>query len=547
MKYLKPKLFDAMKDYSKGQLLKDIVSGIIVAIIALPLSIALAIASGVKPECGLYTAIIAGFFISFLGGSRVQIGGPTAAFVVIIYGIVAEFGTNGLIIATILAGIMLVIMGLFKFGSLIKYIPYTITTGFTCGIGVTLLVGQLKDFLSLEIAETPAEFIEKVVAYTKNINTINYISLAVGAGSILILVLLPKVTKVIPASLVAIIAATLVVQLADLNTPTIGSVFGELSSSLPKFSVPNVSFEVIKELIPSAFTIAILAGIESLLSCVVSDSMINDKHNPNAELIGQGVGNIFSGLFGGIPATGAIARTAANVKNGGRSPIAGIVHSITLLLILLLLMPFASLIPMTSLAAVLIVVAVNMCDWKTFFGLIKTAPKSDVLVLLVTFVLTVVFDLVVAIGVGVVLSAILLMQRMETSADVKSWKYVGEDELTEEENAKLKDLPETIRVFEISGPMFFAAAEKLELIEFKESTKAVILRMRAVPAIDASAMRSLNDIADRAQENGVKLILSHVNEQPMKAIKKDGLFGKLGEDSFQTDIESALKYAEGMI
>ena len=547
MKSLTPKLFQSMKSYSKEQLVKDIISGIIVAVIALPLSIALAIASGVKPECGLYTAIIAGFFISFFGGSRVQIGGPTAAFVVIIYGIVAEFGMDGLILSTILAGIFLVIMGLCHFGSLIKYIPHTITTGFTCGIGVTLLVGQLKDFLSLDIENVPSEFIDKIIAYAKNITSVNFVSLAVGVFSIAILVVFPKITKKIPGSLVAIIVSTLIVQLAGLDIPTIGSVFGELSSSFPKFHVPSINFEMIKELISPAFTIAILAGIESLLSCVVSDSMINDKHNPNAELIGQGIGNIFSGLFGGIPATGAIARTAANVKNGGRTPIAGIVHSITLLIILLLLMPAAAMIPMTVLAAVLIVVACNMCDWKSFFGIIKTSSKSDALVLVLTFVLTVVFDLVVAIEVGVVLSAILLMSKMAGTTDIKSWRYEGEADVSEEEAQTLLSLPKEIRVFEISGPLFFAAAERLDLIDAKSFTKVVILRMRSVPSIDATAMRSFNKVIDNLQKKGITVILSHVNSVPLELIKKDGLYDKIGAENFSPDITAAIERAKSII
>lgn len=544
MKYLKPKLFECMKDYSKAQFVRDLIAGIIVAVIALPLSIALAIASGVNPEVGLFTAVIAGFFISFAGGSRVQIGGPTAAFVVIVAGIVADNGISGLIIATILAGIFLVLMGVFKLGSLIKYIPHTITAGFTCGIGVTLLVGQLKDFLGLKINSVPSEFIPKIVAYAKNINSINLWALGIGALALVILIVFPKINKTIPASIIAIIVTTLVVWGFKLDAvPTIGSVFGELSSSLPAFGIPNVNFAMIKDLISPAFTIAILAAIESLLSCVVSDSMVNDKHNPNAELIGQGLGNIFSGLFGGIPATGAIARTAANVANGGRTPIAGIVHSITLLLITLLLMPLVSLIPMTTLAAVLLVVAWNMCGWKSFIKLIKTSPKSDMLIAVMTFVLTVVFDLVVAIEVGIVAAAILLMYRMATVTAVKGWKYIGEDDLGEEDAAKLRDLPDEIRVFEISGPLFFAAADKLATISFADNAKVIIIRMNGVPSIDASAMRILNGLCDRAESRGIQLVFAHVNEQPLKVMKKDGFYGRVGEANFLRDINSAIEYA----
>lgn len=544
METLKPKLFEAMKSYNKQQLVKDIISGIIVAIIALPLSIALAIASGVTPECGLYTAIIAGFFISFFGGSRVQIGGPTAAFVVIIYGIVTDYGIDGLIVATILAGIILIIMGLCHFGSLIKYIPYTITTGFTCGIGVSLLVGQVKDFLGLDMGAVPSEFIEKLKAYAEHIATIDVTTLFVGLLALAIMIIFPKLTDKIPASLVAIIVTTIVVKLANLPVNTIGSVYGELSHSLPMPTLPNVTFAMVQKLISPAFTIALLAGIESLLSCVVSDGMIGDKHNSNAELIGQGIGNIFSGLFGGIPATGAIARTAANVKNGGRSPIAGIVHSITLLLILLILMPTAALIPMTTLAAVLIIVAWNMCDWHAFFRLVKKAPKSDIIVLVGTFLLTVIFDLVVAIEVGIVVTSMLFMKRMAEVSDVKAWKYIEEPDVTEGEAEKLLSLSKEIRVFEISGPMFFAAADQLAYIDSKKYTKFLIIRMRSVPAIDASAMRALNALADRTEKKKIKLIFSHVNEQPLSVMKKDGFYDRIGAEYFRDDIVEAVNFAE---
>ena len=422
MNELKPKLLDCLKDYSGKQFVRDVISGIIVAIIALPLSIALAIASGVGPEQGLYTAIIAGFFIAVFGGSRVQIGGPTAAFVVIIYGIVASYGTDGLIVATILAGIILVIMGICHFGTLIKYIPYTITTGFTCGIAVTLFVGQLKDFFGYSLENVPSDFLPKVAALIKNVSLINPKAALVGLLAVIIMLVWPKITDKIPGSLVAIIITTVLVKITGLEVNTIGSVFGELNSSFPTPKLPTVTFEMVSKLISPAFTIAILAGIESLLSAVVSDGMIGDTHKSNAELVGQGLGNIFSGLFGGIPATGAIARTAANVRNGGRTPIAGVVHCITLAIILVLLMPLASMIPMTSLAAVLLVVAANMADWSSFFHLCKTAPKSDIIVLVLTFVLTVVFDLVVAIEVGVVLAALLFMKRMSDTAEVTGWK-----------------------------------------------------------------------------------------------------------------------------
>ena len=547
MNELRPKLFDVMKGYTKEQLIKDIISGIIVAIIALPLSIALAIASGVGPEQGLYTAIIAGFFISFFGGSRVQIGGPTAAFVVIIYGIVEEYGTDGLIVATILAGIILIIMGICRFGSLIKYIPYTITTGFTCGIAVTLFVGQLKDFFGLEIASVPSEFLNKIAAYIENISTINLTATVIGFVAVIIMLLWPKVTDKIPGSLVAIIITTAIVYFAKLPVNTIGSVYGELNSAFPSFHAPALSMKLVQQMLSPAFTIAILAGIESLLSAVVSDGMIGDTHKSNAELIGQGLGNIFSGLFGGIPATGAIARTAANVRNGGRTQIAGIVHCITLTNILLVLMPLAALIPMTTLAAVLLVVAANMADWSSFFRLCKTAPKSDIIVLVATSFLTVFFDLVVAIEIGVVLAALLFMKRMAETADIKAWKYTDSPDITPGEAEKLRDIPHSISVFEICGPMFFAAADQIVNINSHHHTKVVVIRMRSVPAIDASAMHSLHELATRAKRKNITLVFSHVNEQPMHVMEKDGFVELIGKENFHKNIVDALDYAESLV
>ncbi len=548
MNKLKPKLFSVMKNYSKEQLIKDIIAGIIVAIIALPLSIALAIASGVGPEAGLYTAIIAGFFISFLGGSRVQIGGPTAAFVVIIYGIVEQYEMDGLIVATIMAGIFLIIMGFCRLGTLIKYIPYTITTGFTAGIAVGIFAGQIKDFLGLDMEAVPSEFIEKIKAYAENISSIDIATTIVGVISLLILIIWPKITDKIPGSLISIIVATLIVKIGKLDVATIGSVYGELSSSFPKPSIPDVSFEMIENLISPAFTIAILAGIESLLSCVVSDGMVGSRHRSNMELVAQGVGNVASGLFGGIPATGAIARTAANVKNGGRTPIAGIVHSITLLLILLLLMPLAALIPMTTLAAVLIMVAYNMSGWREFLSLAKKSPKSDTTVLLTTFFLTVVFDLVVAIEIGIVLAALLFMRRMADVTTLNSWKYIEDEEevMDDKEHIQLKEVPKNTLVYEINGPMFFAAADKFMDIATNSSEKvnAIIFRMRAVPAMDATVMHTLNNVLEVCEKKNIKLIFSHVLEQPMSVMKKDGFYEKIGEENFAPNIDAALKRAE---
>ena len=547
MNELKPKLFDCLKDYSGKQFVRDVISGIIVAIIALPLSIALAIASGVGPEQGLYTAIIAGFFIAVFGGSRVQIGGPTAAFVVIIYGIVASYGTDGLIVATILAGIILVIMGICHFGTLIKYIPYTITTGFTCGIAVTLFVGQLKDFFGYSLENVPSDFLPKVAALVKNVSLINPKAVLVGLLAVIIMLVWPKITDKIPGSLVAIIITTLLVKITGLEVNTIGSVFGELNSSFPTPKLPNVTFEMVSKLISPAFTIAILAGIESLLSAVVSDGMIGDTHKSNAELVGQGLGNIFSGLFGGIPATGAIARTAANVRNGGRTPIAGVVHCITLAIILVLLMPLASMIPMTSLAAVLLVVAANMADWTSFFHLCRTAPKSDIIVLVLTFVLTVVFDLVVAIEVGVVLAALLFMKRMSDTAEVTGWKYIEEPDVMPGEQEKLMHVNKAIRIFEVNGPLFFAAADKLLKINSKKYTKIIIVRMRAVPTIDASAMKKLRELIERARKKGIQVVFSHVNEQPRKVMEKDGFIDYVGAENFRENIMDAISFAESKL
>ncbi len=426
METLKPKLFHVMKSYTKEQLVKDIISGIIVAIIALPLSIALALASGVTPEKGIYTAITAGFVISFLGGSRVQIAGPPAAFATIVAGIVAKNGMDGLILATILAGIILILMGLFRLGSLIKFIPYTITTGFTFGIAITIFIGQIKDFLGLTVvSEEPlVETVDKLLADIAFIDTINWQAVAVGMLCMILLIgwtRLPGICKRIPSSLIAVIVSIFVVKLFRLNVNTIGSLY-TITNALPSISLPVFSFTTVKNVLPDAFTIAILAAIESLLSCVVADGMIGSHHNSNMELVAQGAGNITSALFGGIPATGAIARTAANIRNGGRTPVAGMVHAATLLLVLVVLMPYASLIPMPAIAAILFMVAYNMSEWHKFVFLCKTSPKSDILVLVTTFILTVAFDLVVAIEVGLVLAALLFMKRMSDVTDVTGWK-----------------------------------------------------------------------------------------------------------------------------
>ena len=532
-------LFTAMKDYSAGKLLKDIIAGIIVAIIALPLSIALALASGVGPQEGIYTAIIAGFIISFLGGSNVQIAGPTAAFATIVAGIVARNGMEGLALATIMAGIILVVMGLFKLGSLIKFIPYTITTGFTAGIAVTILIGQFKDFFGVTYmaGEKPVETMEKLEVFFENISTVNYQAVIVGVISLAILIVWPYVSKKIPGSLIAVIAGVCIVKFIGMDVPTIGKLY-EVKSELPAFSLPDINLGMVKNLLPDAFTIAVLAAIESLLSCVVADGMTNSKHRSNAELVAQGVGNMGSALFGGIPATGAIARTAANIKNGGSTPVSGMVHAVVLLLVLILLMPYAALIPMPTIAAILFVVAYNMCQWRPFVRLVKTAPKSDVTVLVLTFVLTVVFDLVIAIEVGFILACLLFMKRMSDETGVQGWKYPEKDT---DDSAKLKVLPEYVRVYEITGPLFFGAADRLADISVEDHIRCIIVRMRSVPAIDATAMNTLEELYGRCKANGITLIFSHVNEQPLRVMDKAGFIEKVGREKFCDHIDNAIR------
>ena len=543
-KYIKPKFFSVIKNYTREQFMKDVIAGLIVAIIALPLSIALAIASGVNPEQGLYTAIIAGFFISFLGGSRVQIGGPTAAFVVIIYGIIAEHGIPGLIIATLLAGVMLILMGLFHFGDLIKFIPKTITIGFTLGIAIGIVVGQIKDFLGLNMGAVPAEFFEKLIAYGHNLSSISYITLAIGILALLIQIFWPKVSKKIPGSLVAIIVTTLLVAIFKLPVKTIGDLY-TIKAGLPSFSMPVLSFSLVREMILPAFTIAMLAAIESLLSAVVSDGMIGSKHKSNAELVGQGVGNILSVLFGGIPATGAIARTAANVKNGGRTPVAGMVHALTLLLILLFLMPYASYIPMSCLAAILIIVGYNMSGWRTFVRIIKTAPKSDIAVLIITFLLTLFFDLVIAIEFGMVLAAFLFLKRMSDIAEVRQWTYIGssEDEKLSED-VDLKYVPKNTIVYEVFGALFFGAANVFTSFKHEEGKNVLILRMRNVPVMDISGVEALEEILETCKKRNLTLILSHVNEQPYHAMEKAGFVEKIGAKNICENIDASLERAE---
>ena len=548
MKEFKPKLFSVMKDYNGSQLVKDIVAGIIVAIIALPLSIALAIASGVGPEAGIYTAIIAGFIVSFLGGSRVQIAGPTAAFATIVAGIVMKDGMEGLVVATIMAGIILIVMGFCRFGSLLKYIPDPITTGFTAGIAVTLFIGQIKDFtgITYQNGEKPIETAEKLEALFVNITTINWQAVMIGALALVILIVWPMIFKKIPGSFIAVIVTAAIVEIFHLDVNTIGKSFENIQAGLPALSInaSMFSFANIRGQLTNAITIAFLAGVESLLSAVVADSMIGSKHKPNMELVAQGVGNIASACFGGIPATGAIARTAANIKNGGRTPIAGMVHSVTLLLVVVFLMPFAKLIPMPCIAAILFQVSYNMSGWRRFVKLLKISPKSDIMVLVITFALTVIFDLVVAIEVGVLLAAVLFMHRMSEVTQVEGWKDF--DPENDPDSIDLRVLPKNTIVYEINGPMFFATAGKILQISPKEGTRVLVLRMRSVSTIDATAMRNLEILYDDCKARGVQLVMSHVNEQPMKVIQKAGFNKKLGEENFCPHIDDALARAQAI-
>ena len=455
---------------------------------------------------------------------------------------------EGLVIATIMAGILLIIMGLLKFGNLIRFIPYTITAGFTIGIAVTIVIGQIKDFLGLTFTSAPVETMDKLKACAESIGTFNWQALLVGMVSLAILILWPKVTEKIPPSLIAVIAAIIMVKLIGMDVKTIGDLY-TISSELPKVNIPAADFNMVRSLFPDALTIAVLAGIESLLSCVVADGMVGSRHKPNAELVAQGAGNIVSALFGGIPATGAIARTAANIKNGGRTPIAGMVHSVTLLLILMVLMPYAAWIPMPAIAAILFMVAYNMSGWREFLLLVKTSPKSDVIVLVTTFVLTVVFDLVVAIEAGLVMAAILFLIRMSAVTEVKSWKYIGENisENDDPESIRFKAVPKKTLVYEIIGPMFFAAADKFMDISLEQDIKVIIIRMRGVPAMDVTALRSLKMISATCKKRGITLLLSHVQEQPKAMMKKAGFVSEVGEENFCSNIDEALSRAESLL
>lgn len=489
---------------------------------------------------------MAGFVISALGGSSVQIAGPTAAFATIVAGIVAHDGMDGLVVATILAGVFLILMGLCHFGSLIKFIPFTITTGFTSGIAVTIVIGQLKDFFGLTYPTgvKPIETVEKFETVIHNFSTMNMDAVIVGVVSLVILIIAPYIFKRIPGSLLAVIAGILMVQFLPLKVNTIGNLY-TISNALPSLHFPSLSLNMIQNALPNALTIAVLAAIESLLSCVVADGMINGKHRSDMELVAQGAGNIASALFGGIPATGAIARTAANIKNGGKTPIAGMVHSITLVIVLVVLMPYAGMIPMPTIAAILFIVAYNMCQWRTFVNLAKTAPKSDIIVLVTSFVLTVIFDLVVAIEVGMVLACLLFIKRMSEETKVNGWTYVDEDTLDVDEH--LQKLPLQIRVYEISGPLFFGATSVIEEIVVKDFTTCLVLRMRSVPSLDSTALNALKDLVQVCESKGITIVFSHVNDQPMKVMEKAGFIELVGEENFQPSISAALDRAEEIV
>ncbi len=539
-------LLTTLKKYSFSQFTKDVIAGIIVAIIALPLSIALALASGVGPEQGIYTAIVAGFVISALGGSQVQIAGPTAAFATIVAGIVATNGMDGLAIATVIAGILLMLMGIFRLGGLIKFIPFTITTGFTAGIAVTIAIGQLKDFCGVTYPAGMAtvETIDKLGAFCAGLTTASISAIVIGLICLAVQIIMPKITEKIPGSLVAVIVGILLVKFTPLKANTIGDLY-TLSNALPSFRLPSLTFDSIRAGFSNGVTIAVLAAIESLLSCVVADGMIGGKHRSNMELVAQGAGNVASALFGGIPATGAIARTAANIKNGGRSPIAGMVHAVVLTLVLVVLMPYASWIPMPTIASILFMVAYNMSGWRTFAHLVRTSPKSDIAVLVLTFLLTVIFDLVVAIEVGMLLTCLLFIRRTSNEFSFRAWKRA--DEVKEDDAELLRDIPRFVSVYEISGPLFFGAADQIAKIAVNPETRVLILRMRSVPSLDITAMNALSALVVRLKKENITVILSHVNAQPMKAMKKAGFVDEIGPENFSSHIEDAILRAESII
>ncbi len=546
-----PKFFSLLKKgITKQQFRKDLMAGLIVGIVALPLAIAFAIASGVSPDKGLITAIIAGLAISVFGGSRVQIGGPTGAFIVIIYAVVQEFGVDGLIIATFMAGVILVGMGLARLGNLLKFIPHPLIVGFTSGIAVIIFSSQIKDFFGLSIETVPADFIEKWKLYALNFDSINWIAVGIATGTIILALSFHKISKKVPGSIIAILLSTLVVYFFDIPVSTIETSFGEIPNKLSMPAFPNIDFATVQKLIQPAFAIALLGGIESLLSAVVSDGMIGGRHRSNAELVGQGVANIFSSMFGGIPATGAIARTATNVKNGGRTPIAGITHAFVLLVIMLALAPYAKLIPMSCLAGILIVVAYHMSEWRQFKSLLK-GNKADVMILLVTFFLTVIFDLIIAIEIGIVLSSFVLMKRMSDTTTVELAKNLftsqyDSDEIFEEE---LHLLPKGVTMYEINGALFFGAAQTFQdtMSRMRENPEVLILRMRHVLFIDATGIYRLKEVIKKFKEENTAVILSGVNERVLADLEKGDIYSVLSSKNLTENIENASERASQII
>ncbi len=544
---LEPKLVTIFREgYSGKQFSSDLIAGLTVGIVALPLSIALAIASGVKPEQGLYTAIVAGFIIAVLGGSRAQVSGPTGAFIVIVYGIVQQYGYNGLVIATLIAGALLIVMGLARMGAFLKFIPYPVIVGFTAGIALIIFSSQIKDFLGLEMEAVPADFIEKWIAYSEHFGSVNLYALGVGAASLLIILLWPRITHRIPGQIVAILILTAVVQGFDLPVDTIGSRFGSVPNSLPAPQFPDLSWQLVRQMFMPGLTVAMLAALESLLSAVVADGMMGTRHRSNMELIAQGAGNIASAIFGGIPATGAIARTATNIKNGARTPVASIIHAITLMLILLFFGRWASLIPMSTLAAILIIVAWNMSERHAFIKLFSS-PKSDILVLLATFSLTVLIDLTVAIQVGVLLAGFLFLQRMSNETQVR----LVTDNLREADESEARDIsglkiPHGVEVFEIYGSLFFAAIERFKdaIHRIEKKPRVLILRMRNVLSIDATGLLALEDLLESARKDGMVLIISAISDQPLAMLQRAGFIERLGEENLAKDIFEALDKAE---
>ena len=550
----KPKLFSTFKKgYNKQTLVQDLLAGVIVGIVALPLAIAFGIASGASPEAGILTAIVAGFLISFFGGSKVQIGGPTGAFIVIVYGIIQEYGMNGLMIATFMAGAFLILMGVLHLGTIIKYIPYPIVVGFTSGIALTIFATQIKDLFGLQIESVPAGFLDKWAVYAQHIDTVNWWALLVGVVSILIIILTPKVSRRIPGSLAAIVLMTLgtlgLKALGVEGIETIGDRFS-ISSALPQPSVPELTWESIRHLAQPAMVIAMLGAIESLLSAAVADGVLGDRHNSNQELVAQGIANMVSPLIGGIPATGAIARTMTNINNGGRTPVAGIAHAIVLALIYLFLMPLVKYIPMSCLAGILVVVSYNMSEWRSFRAILKN-PKSDIIVLLVTFFLTVIFDLTVAIEVGVLIACLLCMKRMAETTNVS----VISDEIDPAADTDIQGnlehliIPEGVKVYEINGPYFFGIGNKFEEMmgDMGGRAKVRIIRMRRVPFIDSTGVHNLQNMCRMCAQLGVKVVLSGVNPSVMKVLKNAGMEEVVGKENICSHISVALKRAEEIV